>query len=148
MEKEVGKATAPIAFRGRGEEQWAFCLAADYADEWPIVRRADGTIQSAFRSFHKCTAKAGEADGCCGTVIVSKAWLRKLAEPWASGQKWYCNCCTAKYRTTMGMLTEIHASDGSVYWIVSSFPGGMNDVKWMAVEENTAKPGPRRTCTT
>ena len=33
------------------------------------------------------------------------------------------------------MLTEIHASDGSVYWIVSSFPGEMNDVKWMAVEE-------------
>ena len=81
IETEVDKATAPIAFRGRGEEQWAFCLAADYADEWPIVRRADGAIQSAFRSFHKCTAKAGEVDGCCGTVIVSKAWLRKLACP-------------------------------------------------------------------
>ena len=35
----------------------------------------------------------------------------------------------------MGMLTEIHASTGSVYWIVSSFPGQMNDVKWMAVEQ-------------
>ena len=34
----------------------------------------------------------------------------------------------------MGMLTEIHASDGSVYWIVSTFPDEMNDAKWMAVE--------------
>ena len=35
----------------------------------------------------------------------------------------------------MGMLTEIHASDGSVYWIVCGFPGEMNDVKWVAFEE-------------
>ena len=34
----------------------------------------------------------------------------------------------------MGMLTAIHASDGSVYWIVSTFPDEMNDAKWMAVE--------------
>ena len=35
----------------------------------------------------------------------------------------------------MGMLTEIHAADGNVYWIVSEFPGEMRDVKWMAVED-------------
>ena len=46
----------------------------------------------------------------------------------------------------MGMLTEIHASDGSVYWIVSHFPGEMNDVKWMAVEEKYGEA--RRTSTT
>ena len=40
----------------------------------------------------------------------------------------------------MGMLTEIHASDGSVYWLVSTFPGEMNDVKWMAVEERYGEP--------
>ena len=34
----------------------------------------------------------------------------------------------------MGMLTEIHASDGSVYWIVSTFPEEMTDAKLMAVE--------------
>ena len=39
---------------------------------------------------------------------------------------------------TMGMLTEIHASTGAVYWIVSSYPGQMNDVKWMAVEQQHA----------
>ena len=134
IEIEVDKASAPIAFRGRGEDQWAFCLAADYADEWSVIRRADGSIKCAFRSYHKCTAKAGEVNGCCGTVISSKAWIRKLPVPWASGQRWYCNCCTARYKTTMGMLTEIHAADGSVYWIVSTFPDEMNDVKWMAVE--------------
>ena len=135
IELEVEKASQPIAFRGRNDEQWAFCLAADYADEWPVVRRPDGSIKCAFRSLHKCTAKAGEADGCCGTVIGNKAWLRKLPVPWASGQKWYCNRCYAKYRTTMCMLTEIRAADGSVYWIVSEFPGGMRDVNWMAVED-------------
>jgi hypothetical protein len=120
IEQEVDLASAPIAFRGRGNEQWAFCLAAVYADEWCVVRRPDGSIQCAFRSYHKCAAKAGEADGCCGAVICSKAWIRKLSEAWASGQKWYCSCCTAEYKTTMGMPTEIHASDGSVYWIVST----------------------------
>ena len=135
IEKEVDKASEPIAFRGRGEDQWAFCLAADYADEWCIIRRPDGSIQCAFRNFHKCMPKAGDPKGCCGTVIVSKAWSRKLALPWATGQRWYCNCCTAAYKTTMGMLTEIHSSTGAIYWIVSSFPGEMNDVKWMAVEE-------------
>ena len=104
-------------------------------DEWSIIRRPDGSIKRACRSFHKCTAKAGDVNGCCGTVIGSKAWLRKLPAPWASGQKWYCNCCGAKYRTTMGMLTEIYASDGSIYWIVSEFHGEMNGVKWVAVED-------------
>ena len=35
----------------------------------------------------------------------------------------------------MGMLTEIHTSSGAIYWIVSSYPGEMNDVKWMAIEQ-------------
>ena len=135
IEQEVDKASEPIAFKGRGSDQWAFCLAADYADEWTVVRRADGSIQCAFRSYHSCKSKAGEKDGCCGTVIASKAWSRKLSVPWASGQTWYCNCCGAAYNMSMGMLTEIHASTGAVYWIVSSYPGQMNDVKWMAVEQ-------------
>ena len=79
IELEVEKANQPIAVRGRGDEQWAFCLAADYADEWSVVRRPDGSIRCAFRSFHKCTAKAGEADGCCGTVIGSKAMAMQTA---------------------------------------------------------------------
>ena len=35
----------------------------------------------------------------------------------------------------MGMLTEIHASTGDIYWIVSSYSGERNDVKWMAIEQ-------------
>ena len=138
IEQEVDRASEPIAFKGRGNDQWAFCLAADYVDEWTVVRRADGSIQCAFRSYHSCRSKAGEKDGCCGTVIASKAWPRKLVLPWALGQTWYCNCCGAAYRMSMGMLTEIHASTGAVYWIVSSYPGQMNDVKWMAVEQQYA----------
>ena len=132
IEKEVDRTSEPIAFRGRGGEQWAFCLAADYADEWCVIRRPDGTIQCAFRSFHKCMSKAGDP---------SKAWSRKLAVPWAPGQRWYCNCCTTAYRMSMGMLTEIHASNGAIYWIVSSYPGEMHDVKWMAIKEQSGDAG-------
>ena len=35
----------------------------------------------------------------------------------------------------MGMLTEIHAAHGSVYWISSEFPGDWRDCKWMQIEE-------------
>ena len=41
----MDKASAPSAFRGRGDDQWAFFLAADYADEWRDVRRPDGSAQ-------------------------------------------------------------------------------------------------------
>ena len=33
------------------------------------------------------------------------------------------------------MLNEVHAEDGSVYWIVSSFPDEMRDDKLMTVED-------------
>ena len=59
IEAAIEMASEPVAFRGRGDEQWAFCLAADYADEWSVVRRPDGSIQSAFRSYHTCKAKVG-----------------------------------------------------------------------------------------
>ena len=95
-----------------------------YSDAWSIARRPGGNIQSAFRSYHTCKAKAGEADGCCATVINNQAWLRRHDhEPWASGQRWYCNCCNARSRTTRGMLIDIHAADGNVYWIVRQVPG-------------------------
>ena len=41
---------------------------------------------------------------------------------------------TRSTKTTMGMLTELHAADGSVYWLVSTFSDEMHDAKWMAVE--------------
>ena len=83
-----------------------------------------------------CTARAGEADGFCGAVICSKDWLRlhKVAA-WAAGQRWCCNCCGARYNTTMGMLTEIHVKDGSVYWVISEFLVEMRDVKWIEMED-------------
>ena len=34
LEVGMDRASAPFAFMGKGDEQWAFCMAADYADEW------------------------------------------------------------------------------------------------------------------
>ena len=62
-------------------------MVADYADDWTCIKRPDGSIQSAFRSFHRCAS--GSNDGYCGTVICNKRWLRRFeAEAWASGQRW------------------------------------------------------------
>ena len=66
--------------------------------------------------------------------MCNKAWIRKLPVPWAAGQRWYCNCCTGCYNTSMGMLPEFHAADALVYWIVSTCPDKLIDAKWMAVE--------------
>ena len=87
----------------------AYCLAADYSDEWTCVRKADGSIKSALRSFHICMS-GGSSSPCC-TVVESKKWLRMKeegeADAWVAGQRWYCNCCTARYRPKFGMLNEV-----------------------------------------
>ena len=60
------------------EEDMDKAAVADYADDWVCIKRPDGSIQSAFRSFHRCTSGAGEGGGYCGSVICSKHWLRRF----------------------------------------------------------------------
>ena len=43
----------------------------------------------------------------CGTVIISKIWDRRKEDPLATGQRYYCNCCNAKYRHASGSLLQI-----------------------------------------
>ena len=57
-----------------------------------------------------------------------------METPWANGQRWYCNVCQARYRPRMGMLCEIHIR-GEVFWLRSTYPEELNDVKWMRIEE-------------
>ena len=73
--------------------------------------------------------------------MLSKRWLRMCeaeGDAWVAGQRWYCNCCAARYQPKFGMLTEVVASDGSVYWMLAEYPTDWHDVKWMAVEERHA----------
>jgi len=134
LEDEVGRLSEPLAFKTKGPEQWDFCLAADYSDEWTCVRNPDGSIKAALRSFHICIS--GGEDNWCGTVTESKAWLRLFeTEGWAAYQRGYCKACYARYRPKMGMLTEIHSETDAVYWLFSEYPWEWKDCKWMAVEE-------------
>jgi hypothetical protein len=98
--------SAPQAFAARGKEQMSFCLAADYDDQWCVTYDSKGRVVSALRVFHLCTS--GHATDPCFTAIEGKSWQRMLDNPWACGQRWYCNVCQARYRPSMGVLCEIH----------------------------------------
>ena len=68
---------------------------------------------------------------------AEQKWSRMREESgveYIAGQRWYCNCCTARYRPKFGMLVEVVA-DGATYWMLAKFPTDWHDVKWMSVEE-------------
>ena len=46
LEDEVDRTSAPLAFASKGNGQWAFCLAADYADEWRAGRMGASSAPS------------------------------------------------------------------------------------------------------
>ena len=48
----------------------------------------------------------------------------------------------------MGMLTEIRAADGSVYWISSEVPSEWRDCTWMQIEAKYLGARPRKSSTT
>ncbi|WP_353239689.1 hypothetical protein [Limnohabitans sp.] len=133
LEEKIEELSKPLAFASKGEMPQEFCLVADYSDEWTIIRNPDGSIKSAIRSYHLCTS--GGAEWECCTVIESKAWLRRFGlVAWCPKQRWWCNCCGARYAPKMGMLVEIHGG-GNVFWLYSEYPWEWRDVKWMSVEE-------------
>ena len=88
-------------------------------------------------AYHLCTS--GGSQNPCFTAIEGKAWKRLMDEvgaEWCSGQRWYCNRCNARYKPGMGMLCEIRVSTGDVFWLRSTYPAELNDVKHMRVEED------------
>jgi hypothetical protein len=66
IEQEVDKASEPIAFKVRGSDQWAFCLAADYADEWTVVRRAVVGSNAPFAATIAARARPGRRTAAVG----------------------------------------------------------------------------------
>ena len=90
-------------------------------------------------AYHLCTS--GGSQDPCFTAIEGKAWKRLMdeaGEEWCVGQRWYCNRCTARYKPGMGMLCEIRVSTGDVFWLRSTYPAELNDVKHMRIEEDMA----------
>ena len=78
-----------------------------------------GQVFSTYRSFYLC--KAGGVSNPCYTVMRSDAWRTKHDDPYASKQKYYCNCCGACYKTTFGMIIEIEF-EGQFYYVKTFIP--------------------------
>ena len=136
LQEQIEQQEEFLAFKSRGADQGDFCRAADYDDTWTVRYDSAGKVISALRSWWICLA-GHETTPCC-TLILAKHWNRKINKPdgeWVKGQKWQCNCCNTKYKTTYGVLVEIIIK-GTPYWCVAEEPGEMRDIKYMRVERD------------
>ena len=83
------------------KQKWTQISIIDYSDQWFKLQKGEG----AFNVFYICCA--GGAEWPCNTVIESQLWDRLQDELQASRQRWYCKCCSARYRTKFGVMVEI-----------------------------------------
>ncbi len=115
------------AFHSKGEQQAAFCRAADYADEW------FGDLNKKFRVYYVC--RSGPKDTPCDTLILAKDWKKLHEDPMATKQRWYCEECYARYVTKFGVVCELMMGDGNLRYCVAEIPPqGIMDAKFMSVE--------------
>ena len=69
-------------------------------------------------------------------LIVSSVWQRHIADPLATGQRWYCRICGARYRTANGCLLQI-SEGGRDYWIRTECPDELpKKLKAVAVQRD------------
>jgi len=116
------------AFEAHGKEAQAMASAADYTDEWYHI--PDKNVS--FRTFYLCGRQWGAER--CTTLTVSSLWDRLKTDPLASGQRWYCPVCKARYKTSNGVMVEMMIQ-GVSYYLKAPFPtDDIIDLKAMAVE--------------
>ena len=102
--------------------------AADYSDRW----FKDGVRE--FRVYYICLS--GGTQWPCNTVIEAMAWDRLKDELEATGQRWYCKRCTAKYRTKFGVLVEMINGTQACYCLGELPPCDIQDAKMLKIAEN------------
>jgi hypothetical protein len=106
-------ACQPLAFADRAksrDELFRWQMEADYADGWTEVKSSSGRLIGGFSAFYIC--RAGPADGKCNTLILNKEWARRHTDILATGQRWKCRCCGAKYWTKFGMVVDVRLVGG------------------------------------
>ena len=62
--------------------------------------------------------------------------------PFASGQRWYCNVCLSKYKPKFGVLVEVHTRN-NVFFLMAEYPKKWNDVQHTNVEASTPASTPK-----
>ena len=93
VEKDLFHAEQQMSFQGWPEEQRSrFLRAVDYCDNLTELKVGD-KIVGYIAVYYICTA--GGSGYECLTLILSPDWSRRYEDPLHSGQRWYCNCCTA-----------------------------------------------------
>jgi hypothetical protein len=132
----------------RTRRQWEYMLAAQYGDLWSEVLDKNGKRIGAFMTFFVCLA--GHSWAPCGTVMDSKSWDRFHANPLVPKQRWYCNCCKARYMTRFGVLVETmlpptpgHPHGSWVYLRATVPSGDEEDIKAMRIEEELDPSSPQ-----
>ena len=119
---------------------WEFMLAAQYSDLWCEIKDRRGRRIGALMSYYVCLA--GGSQYPCGTVMEASAWDRLHANPLQTKQRWYCNDCSAKYRTKYGVLVQVMLPpcdahpQGSTQWMRAEVPDrDHEDVRALHLEE-------------
>jgi hypothetical protein len=55
-------------------------------------------------------------------------------DPLAVGQRWYCNACGCKYKTTMGVLIEFYKDGMATYCLAEFPPQSICDARGLMIE--------------
>ena len=84
--------------------------------------------------FYLCGA--GGAEQPCNTVIERQLWDRLKDELQASGQRCYCKCCKARYKTKFGVMVEIVIKGQAMYCQAEFPPNNVQDAKLMKMEKD------------
>ena len=84
--------------------------------------------------FYVCCA--GGAERPCNTVIESQLWDRLKDELQASGQRCYCKCCKARYKTKFGVMVQIVIKGQATYCRAELPPCNIEDAKFVMMEKD------------
>ena len=121
-----------LAFTSKGKLQNKFIRAATYSDEWTVLKDKRGNEIGAVRSWYVCCS--GGASNQCNTLILSKDWERMKQDPLATGQRWYCKVCFARYAHKFGQVVEVSYKDQVFYFWALPPDIVVEDIRAMSYE--------------
>ena len=129
LERDINKVARPLAFRDHDEEtQRRFMASAEFADEWFSFGSGHKTLY--LRSWYICFAEE------CGAAISSKVWEKRLADPWAKKQDYYCVACWRRYNRMWGQVVEskLKPTDTPCFSLAPIPPKAIEDIRAMNLE--------------
>ena len=116
-------------------QPWPMASGASSADSIPLAVPGSGewvnTESGALRAWYLCLQDWGGSYPPCGTVMPSKQFQRQFEEVGVTKQKWYCVCCTTRFRTAYGMLVEVRTKGVSTIMLAEVPNMDVEDIRAM-----------------